>query len=113
MPSSVWVFIGTPKTGSGVIESPTKARELWLLEAVAQHRHGGCWVLTNHPFLSGRPSRAQQLDELMAHVSGCADVWTASLEQIAIHVRSLGLPARSVTYPDHLADHLADRGHQK
>ena len=36
-------------TGSGVIESPTKARELWLLEAVAQHRHGGCWVLTNHP----------------------------------------------------------------
>jgi peptidoglycan/xylan/chitin deacetylase (PgdA/CDA1 family) len=100
-------------TGSGLIETPRKARELWQAEFEGLRAVGGCWVLTNHPFLSGRPSRAQQLDELMAHVSGCADVWTASLEQIATHVRSLGLPARSVTYPDHLADHLADRGHQK
>ena len=63
---------------------------------------GGCWVLTNHPFLSGRPARAQQLDELMAHVVACADVWTASLEEVATHVRSLGLPPRSVAYPDDL-----------
>ena len=44
-------------TGSGVIESPAKAREMWTLEAEAQHRQGGCLVLTNHPFISGRPSR--------------------------------------------------------
>jgi hypothetical protein len=57
-------------------------------------------VLTNHPFLTGRPSRARQLDELMAHVTSCADVWTASLEEIARHVRSLGLSPRAIAYPD-------------
>lgn len=86
-------------TGSGLIETPRKARELWQGEFEGLRLVGGCWVLTNHPFLSGRPSRAEQLDELMAHVTSSRDVWTASLEEIARHVRSLGLPARSVEYP--------------
>lgn len=87
-------------TGSGLIETPRKARELWQDEFEALREVGGCWVLTNHPFLTGRPSRARQLDELMAHVTSCADVWTASLEEIARHVRSLGLSPRSIAYPD-------------
>jgi peptidoglycan-N-acetylglucosamine deacetylase len=86
-------------SGAGLIETPRKARELWQEEFEALRSVGGCWVLTNHPFLSGRPSRAQQLDELMAHVSSCDDVWTASLEEIARHVRSQDLPARSIEYP--------------
>jgi peptidoglycan/xylan/chitin deacetylase (PgdA/CDA1 family) len=92
-------------SGSGLIETPRKARELWQAEFEGLRSVGGCWVLTNHPFLSGRPSRAQQLDELMAHVSGCDDVWTASLEEIATHVRALGLPPRTIAYPDN-----ADQG---
>jgi hypothetical protein len=48
--------------GSGLIETPAKARELWQAEFEGLRVAGGCWVLTNHPFLSGRPSRAQQLD---------------------------------------------------
>jgi peptidoglycan/xylan/chitin deacetylase (PgdA/CDA1 family) len=92
-------------SGSGLIETPRKARELWQAEFEGLRSVGGCWVLTNHPFLSGRPSRAQQLDELMAHVSGCDDVWTASLEEIATHVRALGLPPRTIVYPDN-----ADQG---
>gem|GEM_PF-3302827 len=80
-------------SGTGLIETPRKARELWQQEFEGLRSVGGCWVLTNHPFLSGRPSRAHQLDELMAHVSSCDDVWTASLEEIARHVRSQGLPA--------------------
>jgi peptidoglycan/xylan/chitin deacetylase (PgdA/CDA1 family) len=91
-------------SGSGLIETPRKARELWQAEFDGLRGVNGCWVLTNHPFLSGRPSRAQQLDGLMGHVIGCDDVWTASLEEIATHVRTLGLPARSVAYPDHFAD---------
>ena len=87
-------------SGSGLIETPRKARELWQDEFEALREVGGCWVLTNHPFLTGRPSRARQLDELMAHVASCADVWTASLEEIARHVRSLGLSPRSIAYPD-------------
>jgi peptidoglycan-N-acetylglucosamine deacetylase len=86
-------------SGTGLIETPRKARELWQGEFEGLRSVGGCWVLTNHPFLTGRPSRAQQLDELMAHVVSCTDVWTASLEEIAVHVRSLRLEPRSVEYP--------------
>jgi peptidoglycan/xylan/chitin deacetylase (PgdA/CDA1 family) len=46
-------------TGSGLIESPAKALEMWTLELEAMHRLGAAFVLTCHPFLSGRPSRAE------------------------------------------------------
>ncbi len=42
-------------TGSGVIESPAKALEMWTLELEAMHRIGAAFVLCCHPFLSGRP----------------------------------------------------------
>lgn len=85
--------------GSGLIETPAKARELWQSEFEGIREYGGCWVLTNHPFLSGRPSRARELGELMAHVSEQTDVWLASLEDIARHVRSLHLTPRSIEKP--------------
>jgi peptidoglycan/xylan/chitin deacetylase (PgdA/CDA1 family) len=86
-------------SGSGLIESPRKARELWQLEFDGLRRVGGCWVLTNHPFLSGRPSRAAELDDLMRYVLGHDDVWVTNLGTIAEHVRSLGLTPRSITPP--------------
>lgn len=86
-------------SGSGLIESPRKAREIWQLEFDALRRAGACWVLTNHPFLSGRASRAAELDHLMRYVRDHADVWTTSLGAIAEHVRSLGLGPRSITKP--------------
>ena len=87
-------------TGSGLIETPAKAKEIWQAEFEGIRSVGGCWVLTNHPFLSGRPSRARELGALMEHVTSCADVWVASLAEIATYVRSLGLAPRSVAYPD-------------
>ncbi|AWT52061.1 polysaccharide deacetylase family protein [Mycolicibacterium smegmatis] len=86
-------------SGSGLIESPRKARELWQLEFDALRRAGGCWVLTNHPFLSGRASRAAELDDLMRYVTEHADVWTTNLGTIARHVRAQGLTPRSITQP--------------
>jgi peptidoglycan/xylan/chitin deacetylase (PgdA/CDA1 family) len=83
-------------SGSGLIESPRKAREIWQLEFEALRRVGGCWVLTNHPFLTGRPSRAAELDDLMRHVLDHTDVWTAGLGEIAEHVRAQGLPPRTI-----------------
>jgi peptidoglycan-N-acetylglucosamine deacetylase len=85
--------------GSGLIESPRKARELWQLEFDALRDVGACWVLTNHPFLSGRASRAAELGDLMAYVVEHTDVWTTSLGAIAEHVRALGLPPRTITRP--------------
>ena len=55
-------------SGSGLIESPVKAIEMWRLEFDAMRAEGAAYVLTNHPFLSGRPSRAQALDSLIEYV---------------------------------------------
>ncbi|MBB3050027.1 peptidoglycan/xylan/chitin deacetylase (PgdA/CDA1 family) [Prauserella isguenensis] len=79
-------------TGSGVIESPVKAKEMWFLEAQAMHRENGCFVLTNHPFLSGRPGRAHQLEELIERTKALPGMWVTTLERIAEHTASLGLP---------------------
>ncbi|WP_299565440.1 polysaccharide deacetylase [uncultured Mycolicibacterium sp.] len=87
-------------SGSGLIESPRKAREIWQLEFDALRRAGACWVLTNHPFLSGRASRAAELDDLMRYVLDHTDVWTAALGEIAEHVRAQGLPPRGITRPE-------------
>ncbi|QYJ03083.1 polysaccharide deacetylase [Nocardioides panacisoli] len=81
-------------TGSGVIESPAKVREMWQLEAEALHRERGCFVLTNHPFLSGRPGRAMLLEQLIETVKQLPGMMVTTLSGIAEHTRSLGLDAR-------------------
>jgi peptidoglycan/xylan/chitin deacetylase (PgdA/CDA1 family) len=86
-------------SGSGLIESPTKVVEIWQLEYEALRDEGGCFVLTNHPFLSGRPSRARALEGLIESVLQDSSVWVASLEEIARHVRTLGLTPRSLPEP--------------
>ncbi len=87
-------------SGTGLIESPRKAAEIWRLEFEGLRAVGGCFVLTNHPFLSGRPSRAAALEELVEHVVSCPDVWVAPLREIATHVRGLDLAPRSIIRPD-------------
>ena len=86
-------------SGEGLIESPTKAEEIWTLELDALRDVGGCFVLTNHPFLTGRPSRAAVLDRLISRALEHGDVWVANMRQIADHVRSLRLPPRTVEPP--------------
>ena len=86
-------------TGSGLIETPAKAVELWRSEFHALRDAGGCWVLTNHPFLTGRPARAAALSDLMGEVVACSDVWVAPLGEVATHVRGLGLSPRSIQKP--------------
>lgn len=86
-------------SGSGLIESPRKAVEMWRDEYAAVRAEGGCFVLTGHPFLSGRPARAAALGELVAEVASDPVTWTTSLGEIAAHVRTLGLAPRSITRP--------------
>lgn len=75
-------------TGSGVIESPAKALEMWALEAQAHHSQGSCFVLTNHPFISGRPSRAVALEQLIERVKDLDGMWVTTLAEIAGHTAS-------------------------
>ena len=84
---------------TGVIESPRKVDEVWRAEYDGLVAAGGAFVLTNHPFLTGRPGRAAVLDRLVADAVADARVWVASMEEIAVHVRTLSLRPRAVTRP--------------
>ena len=86
-------------SGEGLIESPTKAEEIWTLELDAMREAAGCFVLTNHPFLTGRPSRAAVLDRMVGRAIQHGDIWVTSMGRIAEHVRSLGLVPRTVEPP--------------
>jgi len=87
-------------SGVGLIESPTKVIEMWRLEYEALRAAGGCFVLTNHPFLSGRASRAHALEGFITDVVSDTATWVAALDDIALHVRSLGLTPRRLTRPE-------------
>lgn len=87
-------------SGTWLIESPRKALEMWSAEYRAVREEGGCFVLTAHPFLSGRPSRAAALEELVGEAVGDPGTWVASLGEIAVHVRSAALEPRTVLRPD-------------
>ena len=76
---------------------PAKVRKMWLLEAVAQHRQGGCWVLTDHPFIGGRPSRLDSLEELVEHVKALDGIWVTTLAEIAEHTERLASAPRRHT----------------
>lgn len=87
-------------TGSGVMATPDKAITSFRAEFDALREIGGLFVLTCHPFLSGRPGRAAALAKFMEYVAGCNDVWIAKMSDIAAHVRSLSLPPRTLSEPD-------------
>ncbi len=86
-------------TGSGVIESPAKVLEMWTLELEAQVAEGGCFVLTMHPFLTGRASRAVALERLLERMRATDGLWIATLGEIAAHVETLDLAPLRHTPP--------------
>src|SRR5579859_4532821 len=85
--------------GSGVIESPLKALEMWTLELQALHRLGAAFVLCCHPFLSGRPSRAEALERLIERMKALDGLWITTVGEVARHTASLNLAARTVPQP--------------
>ncbi|MGI8576671.1 MAG: polysaccharide deacetylase family protein [Nocardioidaceae bacterium] len=96
-------------TGSGVIESPDKVHELWLREAQAHHREGSCFVLTNHPFISGRPSKAAALERLIEDVKLLDGIWITTLGDIAAHAKATLTDVRTIARVEAPSDHHVDR----
>jgi peptidoglycan/xylan/chitin deacetylase (PgdA/CDA1 family) len=85
--------------GSGVIESPAKALEMWTLELAAMHRLGAAFVLCCHPFLSGRPSRAEALERLVERMKSLDGLWITTIGEVARHTASLNLTPRTCPQP--------------
>jgi peptidoglycan/xylan/chitin deacetylase (PgdA/CDA1 family) len=78
-------------TGSGVISSPADVLARWTLELEALVDEGGLFMLTNHPFVSGRASRAVALERLIERAQAIDGLWIATAAEIAAHVATLGL----------------------
>jgi peptidoglycan-N-acetylglucosamine deacetylase len=91
------------------IESPQKVLDLWTSELDAMRKHGCLFVLTCHPFLSGRPHRVEILRALIEHALGTGDVEFLACAEVAKRAKAAGnLDRRPLTpvevdpelYPD-------------
>ena len=78
-------------TGSGWIARPSELRERWTSELDGLVDEGGLFVLTNHPFLSGRPSRAVALGRLIERARATDGLWIATCGEVAAWTASLAL----------------------
>ncbi len=61
----------------------SKVFDLWWEEFTAMHLYGCCFVLTLHPWLSGRPSRVQLLERLITAMQDKGNVWFARASEVA------------------------------
>lgn len=86
-----YAFLPDPPAGQGVIEQPSRVAEAWWEEIEGYRSTGGCAVLVNHPFLSGRPARAIALGGLLDRALEADDLWIAPMADIAAHTVGLGL----------------------
>lgn len=69
-------------------ENCGKVFDLWWREFAAMHDYGCCFVLTLHPWLSGRPSRVQLLEDLVHAMRAKGNVWFARGREIAGYFRA-------------------------
>ena len=69
------------------IESPAKVLDLWISELDAMRRYGCLYVLTCHPFLSGRPHRVEVLRTLIEHALASGEVEFGACRDVARRAR--------------------------
>lgn len=69
-----YMYLPEPRSGPGTVHSPEQAVEVWQAELDGMRRHGGLFVLTMHPFLSGRPGRVEGLRALIEDALAVGDV---------------------------------------
>ena len=103
-----YAFLPAPNIG-GNIEAPEKVLSMWKAELDAMRLYGCLFMLTCHPFLSGRPSRVENLRRLIEHALGIGDVEILNAGEIARRaLKDPNLPRRELspvrvdpaTYPD-------------
>jgi peptidoglycan/xylan/chitin deacetylase (PgdA/CDA1 family) len=63
-----------PPIARNQTRSQAEVAELWTSELDAYARHGCLFVLTCHPFISGRPGRVEIIRRLIEHALGRGDV---------------------------------------
>ncbi|MBS1877954.1 MAG: polysaccharide deacetylase [Actinobacteria bacterium] len=77
-----YAFLPDPPIGS-IINSPPQVAAMWKHELDSMRRHGATFVLTCHPFLSGRAGRIEALREVIEHALDSGDVEFKSAATVA------------------------------
>jgi peptidoglycan/xylan/chitin deacetylase (PgdA/CDA1 family) len=103
-----YAYLPRPVIGQN-IESPAKVLDLWTTELDAMRRHGCLFMLTCHPFLSGRPSRVETLRRLIEFALARGDVDIVTAAEVARRTHKDPHPVRrklepvtvdAATYPE-------------
>jgi peptidoglycan/xylan/chitin deacetylase (PgdA/CDA1 family) len=68
------------------ISTTAEVRSIWEEEFRGIRELGGCFILTMHPQIIGRPSRLRLLDSFLSFVAGDGGAWIATCEEIAASV---------------------------
>jgi len=68
---------------TNAIADPGRVLQMWSKEFAAMHEENGCFVLTCHPFVSGRASRIALLEELVGFMRRARGVWFTTCEEVA------------------------------
>jgi peptidoglycan-N-acetylglucosamine deacetylase len=90
-----YAFLPRPTIG-GIITSPLEVAAMWSHELDAMRRHGGLFLLTCHPFLSGRAGRVEALRSVIEAALAHGDVAFATCEEIAGRALAGGAERRTL-----------------
>jgi peptidoglycan/xylan/chitin deacetylase (PgdA/CDA1 family) len=71
------------------IKDSKDAMRVFREEFDAMWEHRGLWVTIWHPFNSARLARCVEVEKLIEYMQSKGDVWFATTEEIATHVRSV------------------------
>jgi hypothetical protein len=82
-----YAFLPRPDVGA-VIQSPVAVAEMWSYEVQAMRRHGSLFLLTCHPFLSGRAGRIEALRTVIERTLEAGGVEFSSCIEIARRARA-------------------------
>lgn len=102
-----YAFLPEPSIGQ-IIQSPRVVADMWIGEIDAMRRHGCLFMLTCHPFLSGRAGRLEALRSVIdaalqrgdVRFTNCAALADAALGDPALSRRELSEPVFSAAdYP--------------
>lgn len=66
------------------VRSASDVSAQWREEFDAHYQAGACFILTCHPWLSGRPSRVKMLSDLVEYMRQHDGVWFATAQEVAI-----------------------------
>ncbi|MCY0892584.1 MAG: polysaccharide deacetylase family protein [Acidibacillus sp.] len=73
------------------IEEPDKVKRMWNAHFQAIVEAGGSFVLTLHPWISGRPVYAKVLKDLLMEWKNTPGVWWTNAKELTLYANSLEL----------------------